>query len=313
MTTPTPAPSYPTFSFGGPVIVADPADVNHYTITQTTDVHLGPVKPPPPVLPPRRLLFGASDLTQFAGINLGVHRSYFGLEDTGYHPDQALAIAKADAAAGRKTVISVGRGRTLNSWPAGGPDLNKLQQFLPAFTANPDTVVIGHHEPENDAAGDMAHPNIAARQSGYKGWFTSFADFVRKSAPHVRLGVCFMAWTLRNGGPGITGWLPDPALYDVFCIDGYAQKGDKLANLPLANALPLAKSLHKPLIVAETGMNSDGDQPGFLAELVGWWAANPEIEAISWWPGDGPNGHYHPQPLMLAALQTLATQKAWTG
>lgn len=242
----------------------------------------------PPVVPSvkRKVYLGASDLSQFQGVPATLKRSYYGLLDTGFKPAVVLAQAKA-VQAQRMTLMSIDRGKQAKGGVA--PDVSKLAQFGPAITANPLTRLILHHEPENDFTSAPLATNVA----GYQAWFTAAAQWVRANCPNVKIGPCLMAWTLRNGGPGVATWLNkiDRALIDFFAVDGYANPGKHLADLPLLNALSVAKALDVPLIIAETGQEQTADQAGWLAELLAWAQDNKEIEAISWWPGDGPNEH----------------------
>lgn len=267
----------------------------------------------PPVVPVGKII-GSGDMTAFRGLKISGHRTYngFGVQRQ-YNPTVALAQVKADEAAGRKPYFSIGAGNN-KAHPGGPQDFPTTLSGLPADTFIPAVKVVAdakgtliiHHEPEDDPGSAM----------NFKTFFGLMSDFYRKAAPGIRIGLCLMAWTGRKGGPGFQTWTPDPAKFDVFCIDGYAHDVGDTAGGLFANALAFSRSIKKPLMITETGQENNVDQIPFLSSLHTFVQQNADVEGFLYWNGgsgvQSKGGHnYHLQPDALGHYAQMVGSGAY--
>ena len=258
-------------------------------------------QPNPPQ--PMGKIIGSGDMTAFRGLKLSGHRTYNGFgAQRQYNPQKALALVQADAQAGRRSYFSIGNGN--NKAHPGGPQdwpttLTGLpvDQFVPTAKVVQATggVLILHHEPEDDPGNPQ----------NFKTWFGLMSDYYRNAIPGIRIGLCLMAWSGRQGGPGFPRWTPDTNKFDVFCIDGYAHQVSDGATGIFGNALGYARSLKKPLMICETGQENNVDQIPFLASMNQFATGNTDVEGWLYWNGgngdQAKGGHnYHLQPDALA-------------
>lgn len=244
---------------------------------------MGQPKPQPPVDFPMGKIIGSGDMSAFRGLKISGHRTYNGFgAQRQYNPTLALAQVKADTAAVRRSYFSIGNGNSKDR-PTGptdwSADLTKLplDSFVPAVQQVKINggVLILHHEPEDD-------PGSA---TNFKIWFGLMSNYYRQQCPGVAIGLCLMAWTGRQGGPGFPIWTPNPDKFDVFCIDGYAHQAGDNAHVLFANALAYAKSLKKPLMITETGQENNVDQIPFLNSVDAFVQENKEVEGFLYWNG----------------------------
>jgi len=263
----------------------------------------------PNVPPPAGKIIGSGDMQAFRGMRISGHRTYNGFgAQRQFNPKGALALVQADLAAGRKSYQSVGFGNN-KAHPKDGPQdfpdtLTGLpvDQFVPVWKVVQQTggVAIIHHEPEDD-------PGTPAK---FKNIFPIMSKYIKQQVPGIRVGLCLMAWTGRQGGPGFQTWTPDPASFDVFCIDGYAHQVGDTAQQLFGNALAYARSLKKPLMITETGQENNVDQIPFLASLDSFVQQNADVEGFLYWNGgngiQAKGGHnYHLQSDALAVFGQL--------
>lgn len=263
--------------------------------------------PTPPVVPPtaKGKGWGTGDPSAFKGEPLSAHRTYFGFNDFGANPKLMNAQLTQDKLLGRKSYVSIGSGSghnsTIKDWPQSLDPA--AGTFVSALKINPEnTVLILHHEPENDP-GTQAH---------FKGWFGIHSDYYRQQIPGLQIGCCLMAWTGRKGGPGFPAWAPDPSKYDVFCIDGYAHQNGDTAQGLFGNALAFAKSLKKPLAITEHGQEMWNDQSSWLKSIDTFVQSDPAIIDVMYWNGgqakNAQSGHnYHLQPPGMATFHQILT------
>lgn len=253
---------------------------------------------PPVVNPPvqtRVAYLGASNFSNLAGTNPTCGRDYYGLASgNGFNPQAALASAQADAKAGRLSMISVGPGNPANQ---NQPDLNAFSAYYPALRANPNTIFIPWHEPENDKSSPAVWANYCK----------TLITAAKQNCPNIKSAFCLMAYSTRQGG-GAASWLSalDMSVIDYAGFDSYNNAKDGTPANPATfhnSSLAIARSLKKPLIIPETGQdNNQGDPAKFWDNTVIWAQNNPDVYAIAWWPNKGPNGDHTPTPASKAAF-----------
>lgn len=238
-------------------------------------------------------------MTAFKGMPITVHRSYYGLFGDGFSPNGMMSSVRADAVAGRMSVVSIGRGRGVTAWP-DQIDTDRLSQFIPALKANSNIVIVPHHEPEND---NDPGGHIGA-VAGYRRFFTQMVQYLRPRLPAAaRFAPVLMAFTNREKGPGFDEWVPDPSLWDVFGVDGYSHGDNQpLASTPLYTAGPWCKAKNKPYLITECGQWASANQSRYLTDLVQWIKSDPRNQGAMYWNSTGPQGGY---ALTDAALVTF--------
>jgi len=259
--------------------------------------------------PPSGKILGSGDMSAFRGLKISGHRTYNGFgAQRQYNPQASLVQVKADLAAGRKSYFSIGNGNN-KAHPGGPQDWPTIISGLPVDSFVPTVkvvqqnggVLILHHEPEDDPG----------NPANFKIWFGLMSDYYRKAVPGIRIGLCLMTWTGRQGGPGFPKWTPDPTKFDVFCADGYAhQQADTVTGI-FGGALAYARSLKKPLMICETGQENNVDQVPFLGSLQQFVLGNSDVEGALYWNGgngvQAKGGHnYHLQPDALAVFGQMA-------
>ena len=261
------------------------------------------IKNPPN--PPQGKIIGSADMSAFRGLKISGHRTYNGFgAQRQYNPTVALAQVKADLAAGRKPYFSIGNGNN-KAHPGGPQDWPTTLTGLPIDTFVPTVATVQkaggtliiHHEPEDDPG----------NPANFKTWFGLMADYYRKQVPGIRIGLCLMSWTGRQGGPGFPKWTPDTGKFDVFCIDGYAHAAMDTAPNIFANALSYTKSLKKPLMITETGQENTQDQAAYLHSLDQFVQANAEVEGFLYWNGGGNVHNYVLTPSALPVYGQLVS------
>lgn len=255
------------------------------------------IKNPPK--PPVGKIIGSADMSAFRGLRISGHRTYNGFTASRqFNPKGSLALVQADLAAGRRSYFSIGAGNNkahpadIQDWPVSLTGL-PVDQFIPTVKVvqQTDGILIVHHEPEDD-------PGKAAN---FKTFFGLMSDYYRSKVPGVIVGLCLMAWTGRQGGPGFAAWTPALSKFDVFCIDGYAHAVSDTGQGIFGNALAYARSIGKPLMITETGQENNVDQIPYLASLDQFVQNNTDVEGFLYWNGgngvQAKGGHnYHLTP-----------------
>lgn len=233
--------------------------------------------PPPPTA--RIVYLGAADLTAFTGIPCSSHRTYFGV---GSDPSQMAQKLQQDKAYNRWSYVSIGRGKGLTDWPTS-LDQSTVSPFVTALQSNPGkTVLIPHHEPENDAG----------TPANFQVWTKEVSDYFKANVPGLLTAICLMAWTIRNDVSAADKWINPDGNWDKFCIDGYAHDNTTTASNLFSNALVVARNLGIDLSITETGINNNLNQGTYLDSLVQFVKANSDIDAVMYWNSTGPQGTY---------------------
>ena len=241
---------------------------------------------------------GSSDLSDLGGTKPTGRRMYYGLEGDGFPPEKAKQKATEDAKAGRATFISIGPG---NKAGEANPNMAHLDDFYPALRANPKTIFIPWHEPEDDETSPATWASFNKK----------LINAVRDNVDGIETSFCLMAYSLRDGGSG-QGFMDalDRSLFDYVGFDSYNNAPTGTPDKPGTYhnlCLDVAREWGKPLLILETGQdNRQGDPAKFWDNTVAWTQKHPEVYAHLWWPQVGPERGPHRDRQVAGGVQACA-------